>query len=224
MPTPLAAADILRVTIACRVPAKAQLGLNVIYYRVTTPGGMNLEQVPLAFYNRIVTQYTSWMPSVAQFSGVSVSRTSAPLAGPFYSVFNQSGTGGSDVLPMQVTALIRSSANGDAALDPPLKPCKGRVYIPFASATNWTGATGTWTTTGMSKLESIRAVLGPTLTLTGGASLEMVLRRTKTNPPPAPPTFRGYTTVTQLLSLRAAATQRRRGDFGRVNAAFGGVL
>jgi len=227
MPTPLLANDILRVVVACRLPSKAQNGLNVLHYKVTTAGGMNLEQTPLAFYNRFVTQYAAWLPTVAQFSGVSVTRVATvtrPAAGPFYQAFPQNGLASTGVLPLQASGIIRLTTPGDDQVDPPIKASKGRVYIPFPAITSYSEGTGTLATLGMSRLDAIRAVLGPNVALTGGAILVQVMKRTKTNAPPAPPTVLGYTPVTAMLAMRAIATQRRRGDFGRINAAFGGII
>jgi len=227
MPTPLVVNDVLRVTIACRMATHAQNGLNILRYKVTSTGGMSLEAVPLAMYNRVVTQYAAWLPSIAAFAGVSVTREASltrPAAGPFYQVFLQNGLAGSGVLPLQASGIIRFSSPGDDQVDPAIKAGKGRAFIPFPSVTSYLDTGGTLGTTGMSRLEAIRAVLGPAIILTGGANLQLVLRRTKTNAPPLPPTFLGYTPVTALLSMRAVATQRRRGDFGRINAAFGGIL
>jgi len=227
MATPLVANDILRVIVACRLPTKAQNGLNVLHYKVTSSGGMNLEQTPLAFYNRFVTQYCAWLPTVAQFAGVSVSRVATPTrpaVGPFYQAFSQTGLASTGVLPLQASGIIRLTTPGDADVDPQIKAAKGRVYVPFPAITSYNESTGTLATLGMSRLDAIRAVLGPSIVLTGGASLTLVMKRTSTNPPPAPPTLLGYTPVTALLSMRAIATQRRRGDFGRINAAFGGII
>jgi len=227
MPTPLFVNDVLRVTIACRMATHAQNGLNVLRYKVTAAGGMNLEAVPLAMYNRVVTQYAAWLPSVAQFAGVSITREASatrPAAGPFYQVFLQGGLAGSGVLPLQASGIIRFTSPGDDQVDPIIKAAKGRAFIPFPAVSSYLDTGATLGTLGLSRLEAIRAVLGPTLVLTGGVNLQLVLRRTKTNPSPAPPTFLGYTSVTALTSMRAVATQRRRGDFGRINAAFGGIL
>jgi len=227
MATFLVNGDVLRITIACRMPSHAQAGLNVLHYKVTTAGSMTLEAVPLAMYNRVVTQYAAWLSGLAQFSGVSVTRVKTatrPAAGPFYQVFPQTGTGGSEIMPLQTSGIIRFTTPGDPDVDPQIKSSKGRAYIPFGSLTNYLTTGGTLSTVGFSRLEAIRAVLGPSLILTGGAVLQQVLRRTKTNPPPTPPTFLGYTSVSVLTSMRAIATQRRRGDFGKVNSAFGGVI
>jgi len=224
MPTPLVVNDLLRITVATRVPSKAQTGINVLHYKVTATGAGNLEQIPLAFYNRVVTQYCNWLPTVARFSGVSVSRIGMDPAGPFYQVFSQSGLNGAEIAPLQASGLIRLTTGGDTLTTPATPPGKGRVYIPFLAIAAYDAVNGIVGTAGMSRLEAIRAVLGPTMTLTGGIGIKMIVRRTKTNPSPAPPTLLGYTDVTALTALRAIATQRRRGDFGRINAAFGGII
>jgi len=226
MATPLVVNDVLRMVVACRLNTKAQAGLNVMHYKVTATGGMNLEAVPLAYYNRIVTQYVSWISLWATFNGVSVTRVATPArpsAGPFYNIGNTGGTGGSEYMPMQTSGIIRFTTPGDDQVDPPIKSGKGRIYPPFMGSASYNGTAGVLSGVGYTKLDAIRAVLGPSIILTGGATLQLVMRRTKTNPPPAPPTFLGFTPVTALATLRAVATQRRRGDFGRVNAAFGGI-
>lgn len=227
MPTPLVNGDILRVVLASRMADHAQAGLNVVHYRVVAAAGTNLENVPTLMWNRFSGPYTDWLPTIATFSGVSVTRVATPTrptAGPFYRVLNGAGhvTGG--VIPLQGSGLIRLTTPGDDQVDPPIKPSKGRVYLPFCAATSYSSTTGMLNGVGLGRLNSVKAVLGPEIILTGGLRLQLVLKRTKTNEPPAPPTLLGYTDVTELTGLSGIATQRRRGDFGRLNAAFGGAI
>lgn len=225
MATPLVVGDILRVTLACRVPAKAQAGLNVLYYKVTSALGADLESLGQKIYVRTQLQYAAWLPAEAQYVGVSVSRVGLTKAGPFYyAVFPTTGQAGNGMVPLQASGLIRFTTPGDADVVPAIGPTKGRAYVPFVAVSSYSNTLQKLGTLGWQRLASIRSVLGPTMLLPSGPNLQLVLKRTKTNPAPTPPTLLGYTPVTQLTPLEAIATQRRRGDFGRLNAAFGGVI
>lgn len=225
MATPLVNGDILRITIACRIPTKSQNGLSDIHYRVKSAGGQTLEYIPNFLYNRWVTQYRLWLPSVASFAGISASReVGAAKAGPFYYVFPTAGQLSADVLPLQVSGLIRKTSPGNPAVVPVLGSGTGRVYVPFPATVSYVGSTGILSDAGLQRLASIQAALGPTILIPSGGELTMVLRRTETRPDPLPPLLLGYSDVSQMTSLKALATQRRRGDFGRINAAFGGIL
>jgi len=228
MATPLVANDLLSVVIACRVASHAQIGLSSPIYRVFNAAALNLEDVPRLLYQRFEGPYRTWLPTEAIFQGVSVTRLATllrPAAGPFYYVQNGGGTNGAGVLPLQTSGLIRKTTPGDDAHVPPIKAGKGRLYIPFPAIASWNGTEGTLNLLGFQKLETIRSVVGTDITLPGGARLRLSMKRTKAAADPlAPPELLGYTDVTALTSLRAAATQRRRGDFGRINAAFGGIL
>jgi len=226
MPTPLVNGNILKVTIACRMPTHSQVGLNVLHYRVTSAGGANLEDVPYRIYTRIRSQYVGWLPSICEFTGVSVTRLSVQTtsAGPFYYVLPTAGQNGATMAPLQASGIIRYTTPGNDQLDPPIPSAKGRSYVPFVSLASYTGTSAILNNTGWQKLNSIRSVLGPQMLLPSGPNLQLVLKRTQTNPPPAPPTVLGYTDVTVMLALEAIATQRRRGDFGKINNAFGGAI
>jgi len=200
--------------------------MNVLHYRVTTPGSATLENIATLIYNRFGGPYTSWLPNTAIFSGVSVTKlaSATPAAGPFYQVAPAGGTRTGGILPLQASGLIRLATKGDPdAIGGPIPAKKGRVYIPFVGISAYSATTGMLNTAGWAALNSIRTVIGPEVILTGGCRLQMVVKRTKTNPAPAPPTLLGFIEVVSLQSLTAVATQRRRGDFGKLNAVFGGV-
>jgi len=227
MATPLAANDLLEVLVACRVAPKAQIGLSNLVYRVFNAAGANLEDVPRLLFNRFSGPYRDWLPTQAVFQGVSVRRIATAVqfaAGPFYHVFNLAGGVSGGMLPMQVSGLIRKTTPGDSEHVPPIVSAKGRIYVPFPAVTSYNSVDGVLSAGGLQRLQSVQAVIGTDVLLVGGARLRMSMKRTKTNPFPEPPTLLGYTDVTALTSLAALATQRRRGDFGRINAAFGGIL
>jgi len=225
MPTVLANGDYLKITIACRVPAKRQLGLNDSHYRVKAAGGQTMEYLVQFLYNRFLDPYRLWLPTQAEYSGVSLSRVNpTTAAGPFYYVYPTAGADTTGILPLQVSAFIRKTSPGETTTVPLLSKGNGRIYVPFPSVGNYNTGTGVLTALGLQRLRSVQSILGPDLLLPGGGELTMVLRRTVSNPTPPLSTFLGFSTVTQMTSLKALASQRRRGDFGKINAAFGGIL
>jgi len=220
MPSPLVAGDVLNVVIACYVAEPKQLGESRVRYRVVTPGGVDLEDMPRFFRNLLKTPYKAWLPLSATFAGVSVQRIlPSPRSGTISSLDGSVGLAG-DVgyLPTQVSGLLTYKTAGIAAViagDPPvvvspaLPGTHGRSYVPFPATTWFDPETNSLTGSAVTKLAAIRTRLGPTLTLGGAQLQQIVLRGTK------------QFDVISSEPSELFATQRKRGAYGQLNRPFG---
>jgi len=224
MATPLLAGDILQVVHACYSPLHSQLGLNTIYYEVVSPGPSTYENLPSKLYTRAASAYRAWLATGANYVGVSVTRVSPlPRYGPNYFVSVTNGTAG-NALPLQLTGLIRWSDSGLVG-PPPLASHKGRSYVPFPAIGSMDAASQKFNPAGQAKLWAVAGVIGRSVVRADGTNLAMVQRRTKKAPVPTDPrVLAGYSRVANVAVPISIATQRRRGDFGKLNASFGGVL
>jgi len=225
--TPLLVDDIVIVQYATYVPTHAQLGINRLVYQVVTAGSAEYETLAPELGNRIQNSYASWLPSIAFFKGCSVSRTKLNATGidvgawgPGYYRANIAGLNGATLAPLQASALVRWPAKGLNQTPPTV----GRNYIPFVSLASYDGATGALNGLGSTRLLNLATFMGPEIKTAKGATLKMVIKRTNRPDPDEPPVLLGYSEVYGRVAVSAIATQRRRGDFGRVNAAFGGVI
>lgn len=231
MATPLAIGDYLLVTYGSRVFYKAQLGLTRCYYRVVTPGTETYESLPHTLYDNMKVQMRGWLPSIATFQGCQVTRENRNAAGVFIGkvgpfIYNEvsSGLSGATTIPLQNSAVVRYASGALPAIVPPLGPSKGRSYVPFIAIENYDAVNAILNPAGVGKLWSVISRLGPSVVIGNkGLNLAMVLRRTwKAVPPSKTRLFAGFSEVTVATALKTIGTQRRRGDFGKINAAFGG--
>ncbi len=228
MATPLVAGDVIRVVYATRVTAKAQLGLFRCFYRVVAPGSATYETLADDIFQNIRTVLTAWLSTSATFQGVSVTREKKNMAGVTVGKFGPvifrttaTGTEATALLPLQASAMIRSVCAALPLNTPPLGSGKGRCYIPWVSLGEYDSTTAKLNAAGLAKLWNVASKIGPSVLLGGkGANLAMVIRRTAYAEPPAVRPFAGWSDVTSLEAQNLIATQRRRGDFGKINAAF----
>jgi len=229
MATPLAVGDVVQVVFATRLNLTAQLGMWRSFYRVTVAGTATYEDLGQEIYNFIKGAVAGWLPAGIGFTGVGVTRQKKNMAGvtigkagPFKFRSVTDGTSTGTVLPGQASAMLRWTCTSLPLATPPLGSAKGRSYIPWISVANYNTGTTQLLGAGLAKLTTIGQRMGPVMAVaTKGVTLQMVLRRT--NPPPAvgePRPFAGWADVTKGEAQPLIATQRRRGEFGQVNAAF----
>jgi len=231
MATPLAVGDIILVVYGSRVFYKAQTGITRCYYQVVQPGTETYETLPHTLYDNIKVQMKAWLPSVATFQGCQVTRQPKNnvniLVGTFGPILYQEASPGlsaATTLPLQNSALCRYTSVGLPLSTPPLRPAKGRSFVPFIATDNYDNVNAILNPAGNGKLWSVLSRLGPSVVIGAkGLNLMMVLRRSN---PPTPPSkvrpFAGWAEVVKAVALKTIGTQRRRGDFGKINAAFGG--
>lgn len=190
---------------------EAQLGINILHYRVDAIAAAGLTDLEVAqkldpVYAPV---YKACMTSDASYLGVTAQRISPDPVQPFtFSNANPGpGTFGGAPLPRQVAAVIKKLTGGVG------RRKRGRMYIPFPDETaNDVGAilTGPY----KAALATLATtVLGP-ITLAGVAgTADLALgvwgRQLKI-----------FSPVTGLQVRSVWGTQRRRGDFGATNLPF----
>lgn len=206
MATPLALNDILRCTVY-NLQA-AQLGLNVLSYRVATVvgGGSTLEAAVSAIDTAVSTQYKAIMGTTASYRGIGLRRTFPGALTP--EVFATLGQGAGlltgDPLPKQICGILskRTSHAGRTG--------RGRVYVPFPTESQ-SDTIGACTFGYSILLQALAvAILGPITvgTVTDNVQLKLGVPNRLWN---------SQYDCTQILDRQRWGTQRRRGDFGKTN-------
>lgn len=209
--------QVSRLTVYCYCPGDAQAGLMTIHLRQDnhTAAGVTAAELAEAFYALVAPPLADCMSSSATVQGVicNVYQTATDRV-EFSGRSADPATPGTVVQPMvpgQVAALLRKNTNlaGPAF--------RGRNYIPFLPVTFIVGA-GALTAGALTALNTFRTTMGITNSYIGPggtATATMVLAHHGTLP----------LTSTEVFSTSIAlgvATQKRRGDFGHINAPFGG--
>lgn len=206
----LQALDLIEVVFTCREPSNVQNGLNVRHYVVSQlgPSGATLGMVATQANTNTFSQYKALLSAGASFWGVSARRVwPRPLTAIAWDTTNQgAGLVVGDILPRQSSGLISFATN----LAGP--SYRGRAYAPFPSeASNDPG--GVPSAAYIGALQNLANVLVGVMVVNGpnGAQLSPILWHRGA---PAQPSF---TAVTSTTVRSKWATQRRRGDFGRLN-------
>lgn len=205
--------DVLLVTLASYTPSQA--GLNNLHYIVldTSGGGVTLAELANAIDALVAAPMKAWLGTNARWRGVSV-RNLAPPATPGYAETGSDGPGLAGAgLPTQTSGLItlKTAVGGPGG--------RGRIYPPFPGQ-DFVADTGGMNLAGLTALVDLCAAI-PVLrnfTAFGGGTcrLQLVVASSLLHweagvPLPTP------LSVTELKPQGAFATQRRRGQFGRIN-------
>lgn len=219
MATPLVAGDVVNVVYGTYCASHAQQGLVRLFYKVISGSGANYESLASELYNRSLNAWTMWLPPLTRFAGVSVRCVKGAVLTPTFKYApSTGGTGayGTGPLPLQTSAIIRWPA---AAVPAPTArpPITGRSYVPFPSVQGFDTATLKMSTEGLTRLIQLGSLFGPSVVFPGGMNLQLQIQRT-------PAADNIYSEVTGASFLRTYATQRRRGDLGRVNQPFAGAV
>jgi len=219
---PIVIGDVFRTVVACYNQEAKQQGLFRVYHRAIAIGGAEIEDIPLAFKNKLKTVMRSWLPQNCRFAGCSTQKVyPLPRSGTFYSLDGGVGTSSSlGPLPTQASGLIRYRTAGITYANPAPPPSTlsspgthGRSYIPFPGVAWFDAPTNELLDTAVTKLQSIADRLGPIASIaTTGLQLQQVIAQ-------GPNLFQDV--VSNEVSYQVA-TQRRRGSFGQLNKAFGG--
>jgi hypothetical protein len=208
MPHVLAVNDILVSKVICYDTGNAQVGINNIWYQVSSVTGasaINDGTWAVYFDGIMAPVYKAWINNNCSYRGVLVQVVAPTVyAAQISSANTGAGTGGANSLPDQVSGLI--------AFKTPLagRGYRGRIYPPFPS-TAWSNAAGQMNNAGFLVLGNIETAIPLSHTLTAGATSATLVqviyhRKTKT-----------ATQVLGQLPIEMFATQRRRGQEGRTN-------
>ena len=205
MATAIAAGKVYQTRFFCQ--EVGQVAINVMNWLcITTTGG---SAFPIDFANNLKTGMNTLFPPIlnnnAYFRGVGCQQSQAPKDAEVYAAAGPTvGTGGATPLPKQCAGLS-SLYDGFAG-----RKHRGRVYWPFASTTLNT-VDGIPSTAYMTALAAIKTALTSAIVVTGtGGTATLVLaifhRLTQT-----------ADEVTTWTNRQTWATQRKRGDYGRLN-------
>lgn len=199
--------DHVQVRVVCYTPT--QVSENVLDYVVRSPVitlGATLQEIAAALATTFQADFKAFMPSVARFRGVSAQDLSNPVSVPYTDATKDgAGTNGALLAPTQTSGLIQKRTLSGGRKN------RGRIYVGFPSQANIAG-TGGMNGAGLTLLANIQDTIDVSQTIVGAGgttTLDLVVWH------------RGgafdYTLVNQLVAVGEWATQRRRGQFGRIN-------
>jgi len=187
-----------------------QAAVSRIWYRVSAVSALGVTYSEALSSAAALTAplYKACVGAPALFKGLGIRELRTPgiiLPAPAYDN-GAVGAGGmtGTALPHQTCGLlsIRTAAAGRAG--------RGRMYMPFPS-TACADASGTVSASYAAALGLLAAVIPVPFTMTGAGGTITVV------PSLVSPKALTYKTLTAVLVSGRFATQRRRGDYGRVN-------
>lgn len=202
----MAVNDVWQVSFVCGTPT--QLSFNVRHYRTSfqVGGPVGTLAVATRFATLFNAAYKALLSSSANFLGV-VAQKIRPLP-MTVALSNNTGAGvgeaTGDLLPKQVAGIItiKTALAG--------RRFRGRLYVPFPAEVDSTVAaapTGSYIT----RLGTLAFALLANVVVT-----DMTFSETM-NPIVFSRKFELFTPVVDFVAKGVWATQRRRGDFGRLN-------
>jgi len=200
--------DILQVRIVGFENTDTQLGVNVLHYQVIAitggvPTGLDCA---ISMDGLVKVAYKAFMGANANYIGVGVSRI-FPLPRLVEDTTRAStgaGTGGANLLPLQVSGLVKFQSTQAA------RHGRGRCY-PFFPSAAWADADGKMNAGGQAAVAAIRTAIPQAWAMANGgnsANLSQILWDRVNH------VARG---VAATFSSNLFATQRRRGQLGRTN-------
>lgn len=204
--------DILQIRVAAS--QNNQESLNITHWKVTSvvTGGATLAEMALALDNTWRPAYKLWYPSAVTYQGTGVKNLTPPASLEFS---NQAGTGAGtntgNPVPTQVSGLIKKLSLMSGVSN------RGRIYVGFVS-TVCVDAFGEPNATAISKLGAINAAYDVSQTIVGGTGttvLGLVIKHAISPTNPSPGLLN--TPVDRMVVSTRFATQRRRGDYGKIN-------
>jgi hypothetical protein len=217
MSTPIGNGTILRIRAYAYNPAETQVGINGTYWLVSGVTGVVTDLDANARFGAVYAAfYQALMPVTCNFAGVGVAlmiegsrlQQTAEL---FDDTFAGPGTAGPAGTPTQASYLISFKTGS------PLRHFNGRIYPPFPWA-GFADASGKMLAAGQVVLQQLaqQYQLGFTFEGAGTTATFTLLVRGKFPPPVVPEV--SYLPVTAAIGRPRFATQRRRGQYGRINA------
>jgi hypothetical protein len=195
---------------------QGQLAVNVWYYVVTNVAGVcpNINLITLAFDAIAAPLYKAVLTNGASYRGTAGQKISSVAVGYAIEGLYQTsansgiGSGGTTALPTQVSGIITKRTNIAG------RTGRGRVYIPFPDESFVTGTTGAPTAAYITALNLLATNLFFGVTAGSGGNtcvLSASLMRE------APATTVSWPGITSYVSQAKFATQKRRGQYGRLN-------
>lgn len=206
MATPIANGDVFAVRIASFVGS--QLGLNDVAYKVTglvSSSGTTCENLPALLDAVIGPLYAAWLPSTGSYYGLSLTRVFGGAIQPGVTVTGSAGGVAGGCSAKQVAGLVqKKTAFGG-------RSGRGRIYVPFVPA-SYIAGDGELTLTGKTALATLAAGVFATIPISfpGPGACDLVPQLVKRSP-------LTFTAITSFLARSTPATQRRRGDYGKLN-------
>jgi hypothetical protein len=197
------------VEIELLTAALGQTGVNILHYNVRniTNGGCTLQEIANSYDNLVQAAYKNAICNQATWRGVGATNLTGVRTTQFYSnVNNGIGTGGANMTPTQVRALISWYAGGAGPGN------RGRTYIPFVPL-NGVTASGDPLPAYITILTTLELILGGPIVVVVGTrttTLDLMIYH-------RPPSVAPFSLVTRGVVRARFATQRRSGAYGRVN-------
>lgn len=208
MPVLVAAGDILLARVVTYT--ESQLGINVLHYRVsaTTGTSCSLDDIALAFDSNWNALYKAVLSQNSHYRGVGVKRVNPNPSVESTSVTNDGvGTVLADPGPKQAAGII-TKLTGVAG-----RANRGRMYVPFPTVDD-ADVDGSPTNGYQTLLASIASnVLTPDTVVAVGGSATLI--------PCLAREVAGVWSSKDITGSRVQSkfgTQRRRGDYGKLNA------
>jgi len=186
----------------------SQIGIMDCHFQETsvTGSGGKLGDVALEVQTAIDGSFAALTDTDTTILGCKVSTVEiSPPPLPGIATSDTTGTHGPPGLPGQDTGLITKTTDFTG------RGFRGRVYVPFP-ATDYQDADDTPTAAYVAALDTFATFLFTTFTVIAGGTT-MVMKPVLFNR-----VTHGVFDITGFVSRKRWATQRRRGNYGRVNA------
>lgn len=204
--------DVIQVTHVCYLTD--QVGLNVRHYQVESRSTTGTNMLSL-FYDALVAlgigmAYRNLLTNTASYRGFKM-RIVQPVLSIELGFTDGQGFGSAGVspLPRQCAGFIRLRSNT------PGHGKSGRVYVPFPDEADCQ-PNGKPEDNYMNNLEALGDKLRTPIAYGAGGVISPIIY-SRPMPLRVPPRAWSFSTIRSQLPVRAFATQRRRGSFGRVN-------
>ncbi len=195
----------------------AQIGVNVVHYRVSivTGTGQTLTQMAASLDAVVAPLYKNVISSTCSYRGMQLQRA-FPKPRTFQEFSNASagtGSGAATQTPTQVTGVIKVTTAKAG------RPFRGRIYVGFLGTGSIAG-TGNPTAAYVTALQALGNAIFPSSygVLSGGNGFTMVpcvFHAKGYGKPPA--NIATVDDITAVVASSLAGTQRRRGNYGRSN-------
>lgn len=178
---------------------------------ITGPGPLEEQDIANALADQYAPLYKPLIWNSAEYRGVLLTRQSGALPLTIATIGTPTaigtGTGGSTAMSKQTAGVISLKTDNQG------KKNRGRQYVPFPASTANTG-TGVPTLLYLADLVALGVELRTARVYSNPALTETVTL--------TPVIWKkgqvAYSVITSMTARRAWGTQRKRGDFGRLNA------
>jgi hypothetical protein len=202
----IAVNDLVKVRIVSQL--EEQVAINTLFYKcfgVATTSAHESDMAT-AFDTAVAAAYKSCLTNSAIYRGVGVQVQNPTLSVEQETIASQGdGVGGVGFLPKQIAVIIhfQSAIAGPKG--------RGRIYVPFVPTLF--NVLGKPTAAAILDYAALALAIPQIMVIDGGgggtASMELVVRNART--------LNGYSVDTKTAQ-GLFATQRRRGDYGRINS------